>query len=193
MNVGVAFRSSHPDVMAAISKWRQASKDLWESSHSLAQEVGPDWEPLVLSSFTISMVGLKPKGDDRYLMDVPEGPWRRTNFRDYDCWVPNKRSRAGKELAERLSKLELLNSRPRVPGMPHMWLDTRTNYWFQPSLKIIDDVIWMTWSTDDMYEAIDGDEPEDFFVDSSIWERVKLSEYHSILESEKDNHGGVAV
>jgi hypothetical protein len=121
--------------------------------------------------------------------EVPRG-WRMTTR----YAVPDKRIKAGKEIAATLDAITHPGAPTRhLPGMPEDAIN-RNGSFSGPSVRVLENgaAIYAEWS-------MDPDGRESFMhgkavVDHSLWEPAPLSEYYAAREaSEKERAGAAAM
>lgn len=164
-----AYSSGQPSVLLA---WEEAQRRLTLHGEALDALMAdyPDWR----------IMGRKhPFGGGRLVTglkgeDSPGEGWR-LDAKEH-IWVPDRRTTAGKEHAERLSSLSL--SLPEFPGMPDLVL---TRYSHVPGFQMFDGEVWATWAcTPDLVAKGGWSKVE---LDPSIWTERALSEYYSREEA----------
>lgn len=111
MNVLCAFRSTHPDVRAADAENRQRL-EAWRAAVYAWAGQYPDHHPV-----QITFGG----GADRFIRGLrgtasPGEGWRLSKR---DGWVADKRTKAGRAIAQTLEPLQVSHLK-RLPGMPDM-------------------------------------------------------------------------
>jgi hypothetical protein len=172
--VKVVYRSTHPDVFAH-----------WEATASAdAQQAWRDRVNAVLADLGFPGRRFATKAETRVIgvehptnEDIPEG-WRRD--RDLpSAIVPNRRTAAGKKIGKRLDELNRPDPRNNLPGgMPGDAFNSHTLMF--PGIAKHAGAVYVIWS-----DAIDDTNRVD--IDSSVWERIRLSEYYAVLEAEEAN------
>jgi hypothetical protein len=121
-------------------------------------------------------VGIRHTEDRRQ----PEGRWRWSSTAE--CWVPDKRYAAGKELARVFGSLRV--EFKWVPGMPRVHVvDER---WCTPGMFWDDDAVWVTWPCSHELIVARGETWGGPKLNESLWERGKLSEFHAAMEKAEE-------
>lgn len=159
----IAYRSDHPDVLAAVTIHAAQGAEFGETITALAHDIGgPDCQPLIrqdslavgLSAFT------RPPGT------LPDG--MRVDALGH--LVPNKRTAAGKAIARRMEDTKQVpHLATLLPGMPA--ISTSRGWFATPGHVATTTEVWVTWSHEP-----DGVDPE-------VWERAKLSAYYAAQEA----------
>lgn len=111
--------------------------------------------------------------------EIPEG-WRMHHGKYEVYLVPNRKTPLGKEIFKEMKTLYLPDLRGKVPGMPGDMLtaENRGLVSYSPGYEMLDDgYLYCTWGTDPRKHSDDWGKRH---IDSKIWKRVKLSEYHRI-------------
>ena len=117
-------------------------------------------------------------------IDIPEGQkppqgWRMN--RDYA--VPDKRTKAGREVAQRLAAVRHPGDpRQAFIGMPSD-VFTGGGRVLSAGVRVLEDggALYVMWTTDPAGHR-ESFRSRDAEVDLSLWERVKLSEYYAEVE-----------
>lgn len=179
-NDPVIYRSRTPEVLAA---WKAACADLdayIAATKAIIDEAGFAGWPVFRSNGSwgygrFAGVGL-PEGER-----VPAG-WRIAKH----CLVPDKRTRAGREMRERLDAVEHPGSlNGKLPGMPADALNGMSGYIVSPDVRVLGECVYAEWSTDpERAEA--SFSSQSTAVDHDLWERVRLSEYYAAREAEDE-------
>jgi hypothetical protein len=197
-----AYRSTHPDVLAVIEKWR-ADMDKWHAdSAALLTELGfTDRSFMVHTSMGHRWIsGIEYHADD----PVPTG-WRVWKDRNgQSILTPHKGRKAGKDAQAKLQTCKVPNlPQANLPGMPG---DRICNgAWRSPGLREMAGAVYVTWTADALPEIpasgpareahLGDDERQRKIVlandvDLAIWERLKLSEYYAAVEAAEAASGG---
>lgn len=174
----VAYRSSHPDVLAHWEATGTPAQAAWrERVKATLAELGVPGRNFVLTDGWngISVTGVEYADAD----PVPEG-WRRDKRSSLpDTIVPAQRTKVGKGIAERLAGLNMPNPRLKLPGgMPSSAEAKGEVAFLRPRVERYGGAVFVGWSK----EPADPDLAK---VDSAVWERIKLSEYYAVLEAEE--------
>lgn len=171
MMVEAVWRTTQPEVIALFDKW-EAEEEAWaERRDAFMAKHDPSGKRgalILASSFGRKFAGMEHLADEQ----IPEG-WRL----DKTQWalVPYRTSKAGKVVAKELDACQPPpDPRKSLPGMPS-WSIAGLRV-CTPGVEPHGTAIYVIWSTDSVAEQ----------VDESVWERVKLSEYHAILEAESE-------
>jgi hypothetical protein len=176
----IAYRSTHPDVLAHWAKTGSAeAQKTWRDNIAAAiAELGFAGERrfVTVSGWNDTrVIGVEHPKDE----DIPVG-WKP--LKDFPGAVtPDKRRAAGKRAAARLDSLPCPNPRKRMPGgMPSMtFIGAKMA---QPGVGRHGDAVYVTWSAE-------LEESEASNLDPAVWERVKLSEYYAA----KEQHEAVSL
>lgn len=100
--------------------------------------------------------------------------------------VPDKRTKAGKALAEEIKAVEAgrpTNIRSRLRGMPMR--ASQSNHFYEAGVFFHNGAVYVHWGCP--VEALDGEWGGDP-LDSTTWKQLKLSEFHAAKEaSEADD------
>lgn len=164
MSTEVAYRSSHPDVLGAIQVWRdvRAAFDRNVKAFEKSYDTGDGVKAIGWTWPSVKITRLDGE-------TMPEG-WRRVNRTQF---VPDKRTRSGKQAQADLDTLNSTAPRPLLayaPGMPcECFAGAQL---ITPAMFERDGALYVGWAS----------EPEN--VDDDIWERIKLSEYYTAAEGE---------
>jgi hypothetical protein len=161
------WRTTNPDVVGLIVAWTGADRAFRDKVLGLLAELGlSDRQPYVRTwgawGGDDQLIGIMARGD------LPSADWRR----DGDAFVPRRGSKAQKALSDRFNEIKRPDFRKDIPGMP-------SNHFsgcgvVAPGAERHGDALYVLWSTDQV-------EPK---VDTTIWERIKLSEFYAVRELE---------
>ncbi len=174
------YRSTHPDVLAAVATYRAAMADWHERTAALLTDLGFVGRDLLVATTLghrhITGVEFKP-GDP-----IPEG-WRRQGKGSATRLVPRLGLKAGKAIARRIDEAKPpADVRTDLPGMPaHRWNGSAFD---TPALHEIDGAVWLVWPYELKATAVVGDTRSDY-VQVRMWERVRMSEFHAALEAKE--------
>lgn len=177
MAVVTVFRSEHPDVLGWWAEL-QAGEDQFREKAKALQEQYPGHGVLVIGK---GFAGRRVTGLGHHEDDSKKSPgelWRQ-EWRGSICygWVPNRRTRAGKDLAAELAEIE----RPDLP-MPGMTSTLiHDGHWYSPGAGLLDGAVWATWGCE--YELITDSSWSKNSLDLNLWSRSKLSAYHLAREA----------
>lgn len=169
------YKSTDPDVLAAWDDTQRRFQEWREAKSAWAQQF-PDHEALaVQGSDSVSVVGLQ--GDE-----TPGPAWRQTTRANIELWVPDKRTKAGKAIAQQLDALSVDHMKD-IPGMPDMAMSG--NHWHSPGLFVYDGVAYVHWSCTfaEVEDSTRGWSRTAF--DASKWERIKRSELYAAQEADE--------
>lgn len=184
MSAVAAYRTSDPE---AISEWEAAHGALDAYRDRLAQAL----DDLGVGQY---LIGVSTSGwsPGQFLgLKIPEDQfapagWRMAERANLWIAVPDKRTRIGKAAYAALEALAHPGSpRKNLRGMPfdvYAAYGDGTGRVFTPGADLLGGVLYVTWSTDPE-TAQDRRGRCLAQVDSAIWERVRLSEYHAALEA----------
>jgi hypothetical protein len=170
----VAYKSTHPDVLATLATYRAAMADWHKRTAALLADLGfVDRHFLVATTFGhrhITGVEFKP-GDQ-----IPDG-WRRQGKGSASRLTPKLSLKAGKVIARRIEEVKPpTDVRSDLPGMPtHIHL---------PELREINGAVWVRWPYGLQETAVVGDTRREC-VQLRMWERIKLSEFHAAIEDQE--------
>jgi len=173
------YVSRSPEVVGA---WRAAEKALnayVKQTQAVLDEAGlgrykvwratGGWSPWKLMGLDIPQDEFPPAG------------WRVNQSREYA--VPDKRTRAGKQIATALAAVK----HPGNPGddLPGMPADVMAGGGFQtPAIRMLEGrtALYVAWRTDPAgcRESFRSKSVE---IDASLWERAKLSDYYAAVEA----------
>lgn len=175
MSDPVVYRSENPGVLAAwkgacaaISEYvRQtqavldraglAGRSVWRSSN------GWDWG---------KVRGISAEGG------TPEG-WRMAAGKDYA--VPDMRTSAGRKVKAALDAVPHPGEpTQRLIGMPADVLAGAGRIW-TPDVRVLGGAVWAEWDLDPEAHETSFSSPSTA-VDSSLWQRARLSEYYAARE-----------
>lgn len=165
--LGPVYRSTHPEVLGAWEE-QNARHVAWHDAVKEFRSEYPDHKPCAVNW-----------GDAKHLLGLtgaesPGPVWRFMKARD--CWVPDKRTKAGKALAARIDALRVTGL-GSFPGMPHeIW--EHAPEWYSHGLQVIAGVVWVTWSEKLTYEKVEATKT----FDPAYWERARGSEYLRAVE-----------
>lgn len=183
MSAQSAYRSTHPDVLAAFRAAEKASNDYADAMFAALAAHGMAKHQAAVNSSSLSQGGflgvVVADGEE-----LPAG-WRRKDVRGQVLAVPDKRTKAGKSAAAALNALERPGSCP-LPGMPdHLRVADGGGIRFcTPGVRLLEDgtAVWVTWST--VIEAatdLRGNGVPD--PDEALWENPRLSAYWAAIEA----------
>jgi hypothetical protein len=173
----IVYRSRAPEVLEAHKAAREATRTYAKQTQAVLDAAGVGGYKVWLST------GHWDYGAFRGI-DIPEGQevprgWRKAK----DFAVPDKRTKAGRETGAALRAVKHPGDpMAQVPGMP---LDILTPGGFQsPGVRVLEDgaALYVTWRRDpnEAQGSFSGKyEP----VDTTLWGRVKLSEYYAAVEA----------
>lgn len=172
----VIYRTSNPDVIADYKKVGEEYLEWCDRCVAFAESIHPDANPMKSSDF-----GGERFGGLTVVKPIPEG-WRVQKQTGWlaDIMVPRRaNSKHGKKIAKDVEQQydalrEAPNVRKTLTGMPsYLFLGLSGQ---APGVVLYDDTLYVDWNED----ALQMLEKE---VDTSIWERVKLSDYYAIKEA----------
>lgn len=115
--------------------------------------------------------------------EVPTG-WSRSKSRDY--LVPNRRSKAGREIADQIRRLHS----PAVIGMFQDGTGLPAQALHVPGIHCHDGTVWLIYSRQPQYRNGDGWED---WPGNEHWAIGKLSAFHASLESFRAAHPKAAT
>jgi hypothetical protein len=179
MSVEVVYRTTDPEIKAAWDAFCEAYKRWQAACLSFAAEQGEGREPIIMSGWgDRRLAGLSHKANQL----VPDG-WRIVPRSWPQYIVPLRKTKAGRELSDRMQALRLPAWTP--PAMPDsIWTG---NSVFHPGMETHGGVLYIVWGTDIESSKIEsgaaGFSKEQF--DPARWERVKLSEFYAAREAEE--------
>lgn len=113
--------------------------------------------------------------------EAPGPLWREA---EPGLWVPNRRTKAGKELGARVEGISF--KWKRAPGMPRSLsvpAGQGTNRMIWPVVELLGGGYWCAWKV----SAAQVEASSSF--DPALWERGKLSEYWAAKEAEMEKAG----
>jgi len=184
MSTQSAYRSRHPDVLAAFTAAQDATNAYSKAVFAALAEHGMGEHQAAVSSGAFSagrFLGVVAEKDEI----IPDG-WRMSQAGNRILAVPDKRTRAGKAAAAALAGL----SSPgecRLPGMPGQVLVAEDASFSSrvcvPGVRLLEDAsaVYVTWSTS--LEAATGmDHRSLVSADAAYWEPVRLSAYWAAIE-----------
>lgn len=167
-----AFRSSHPDVLAA---WADSvsRRQAWTEAVGRFVKENPDHKGLETSWATrLAFVGLR--GEEK-----PGPEWRYVSERDF--WVPDKRTKAGKALSQQCDELAIFGLW-NLPGMPTELMIDNHRLLSPGGFEAADGTIWLHWGCS--AERVGTGSPlGGSDLNLEIWESAPLSAYHLALET----------
>ena len=172
----VAYRSTHPDVLAHWDNTASAqAQTAWrERVDAAIADLGFPGRRFATKDET-RVVGVEHPHDE----PVPDA-WRRDR-KNPDVIVPARRTKAGRDIHDRLATLARPCPRHNLPGgMPKMAISGLAL--MHPGVDRIGDTVYVTWSG----ELKGGDADR---VDLDVWQRIKLSEYYAAVEAAEDSTG----
>lgn len=165
------YRTTNP---AIVKQWHDTNAAVTEWAKTLEaalEEMGVGGRMAFYDSVSGRVIGVAAKGGA-----IPEG-WRRD--RSHDRIVPARSTKPGKAIGAKLDALR----RPEVRNLPGMPKHAMPGLCLLTiGLRFMDGAVYAKWS-----RPIPEDE-----VDLSIWQRVKLSVYYAVLETEAEQGGEVA-
>lgn len=163
------YRTTDPRMTSLWAKWNAEKDEYVTQRDAFLAEYAPEGCALMLSS---GFGGARPLGVsvEGWSEKVPDG-WRLD--RKHWVLVPFKKTAQGKRIAVALATLKRRDQRADLVGMPSFLMDGFA--WHQPGIEIHDDAMFVIWS--------DGGPPADE-IDSTVWERVRLSEWYALIEDE---------
>ena len=158
------YRSAAPSVVEAWEDTQRRYKE-WHSA------VGA-WG----DAYKHDGILITDHGDRKWVIglrgdDAPGPEWRWS--KQADCWVPDKRTKAGKAVDATLESLRV-DKLGHVPGMPARVVGPGRMY--QSGFEYIDGVLWVTWGC----SAEEVESQAKF--DGNLWERAKASAYYLAVE-----------
>lgn len=169
----VVYRSSHPDVLAHWDNTASAeAQTAWrERVETAIADLGFPGRRFATQN-DIHVVGVEhPHGDP-----VPEG-WRRDR-KNSDVIVPARRTKAGRDIDDKLTALARPCPRHDLPGgMPKMAFSGLAL--MHPGVERHGETVYVSWSGE-----LTGRDAE--CVDTAVWQRIKLSDYYAVLEAAQD-------
>lgn len=171
------FRSSAPEVVDA---WENAQR-LYREWHAAVGVFGERFPDHVLlqrrgpGGGSVYFAGLR--GDTS-----PGDGWR--HLKDQDCWLPDKRYKAGKALAVEADKLRV-DRLGRLPGMPDLIRDDGALC--SPGIVQFEGVVYVMWGCP--ASAVKAGGWSSNILDESLWEPCPLSAYYLAIEA-KEAAGG---
>jgi len=169
------YRSTHPDVLATRDKYKNAVIQWRQDAARLITELGfPGRQWIVGTAFGGRwLVGVTPRNST----ELPPRGWRRKRFDGRAVFVPDRRTRGGKDAARRLAGCKPpAEPHHDLPGMPAEIEDYEHNRTHSPGVAEMDGAIWVTWSTT----------PPANQVRTDMWERVRLATYYAARERLED-------
>lgn len=167
MPAPIVYRSRDPEVLAAADAWSTRLAEFDDAVREFVRSVdATEWVE-------------RSGGGLRGVID-PAGPgWRAGTPSPDGLHVPDRRTRAGKSLDERIERVNRLHPgrRPALPGMPGSSTGLPSNGGIStPGLDFTETgVLYITWGGGTA-PALDGR------VDDR-WEPVPLSEWYARLEA----------
>ncbi|MGI5155773.1 hypothetical protein [Microbispora sp. CA-102843] len=174
------YRSTHPGILAAWDKAHEQAEQIGRQRRQLLDELGFEGRPALIDGRR--MVGVQHTAEHG---PIPEG-WRRDQHTD-GAIVPDRRRATGKAIARRLDALTMPDFRRMLPGgMPQMAWDLESGKIHWPSFALMEGAVYVRWGCDPE-KAEKGDR-----IDPEIWERVKLSEYYTVVERTEQAQAGGA-
>lgn len=193
-----AYRSTHPDVLAAWEK-RCTDSVAWnEAVFAWCDELGIPRRIMLAGD---QLTGFPDPGTAA----IPDG-WRITERRGAQVMVPDQRTKVGKAAAKRLRDFPRHPVASDLPGMPdEVWVpagrfDGACAIHRAQGVTLHDGALWVRWQLrPEVVEAPRGGLPNtmpDFrrqVFDGALWERVKLSEYHAAVEEAAEAAKATAV
>lgn len=172
------YRSSHPHVLQVWSDFTERNTAFKIRVREFLDQCAPGFDAM-------SVTGLRDKritGIAARESDEPPKGWRRPARFD-GILKPDRRTHLGKEIARQMNKLAIRDPRYDLPGMPG--LVVVGHYWYHPSVRLMDGYLYVAWSTE-----IESPFAEDWStrgpLDTEVWARVPLSEYHALLGGRVD-------
>lgn len=183
------FRSSHPDVLAVWDA--RAEKVEARRVYALTLEERFGGRKALFTSRAV--VGLQPlDGESGYR--APRSRDDLPGFRfgvKEGYWCPDKRTAEGRALAKEFAQYAV--PKPRYPGMPgEVWPrsdDGGGSYLYTPGSQRFEDTIYVTWGCSAERLLPGNGDPREKggdTVDLAVWEHVRLSEWHALLEARRD-------
>lgn len=172
----VVYRSTHPDVLAAVEKYSTEYEGWRDRAKALIADLGFEGRHWIVSDgFHRTVLGVETDGNE-----VPPRGWRHTVRGGCSVLVPDKRIKAGREAYDRIEDCgPAPDPRDSLPGMPGDYFGPGRLY--QPGLQEMAGAVWVVWG----YEI-----PAEL-VDLAVWERAKLSAFYAAAE-ERDDAGAVS-
>lgn len=178
------FITTDPEIVDLHRQWTDAYKAFGTQIRELSETLLPGQErsPIIRNGFgDTHLCGFSAEGG------VPDG-WRSIDTgRGPGFIYPNKRSKVGKQMAQRIDALVYKDPRRQLPGMPsEKWVpNERGDGSFRvisPSIRVIDGTMFVVWRADPRKDDAMGN-PN---VDTSIWEPCLLSKYYTATEAADD-------
>lgn len=173
------YRSAHPDV---LKHWQDTASA--EAHNAWREHVETTLANLGFPGRRFAIQGENRVIGVEYPLDQPDQPvpdgWRRDQ-KLRTAIVPARRTALGKKIGDRLDKLGRPNPRHTLPGgMPEMAFSGLAL--MHPGVERHGDIVYVSWSG----ELKGGDADR---IDPAVWEQIRLSEYHTVLEAEQDAAG----
>lgn len=172
----IVYRSTHPDVLAALASYDQDFQAYKAAIRAILDGAG-----LEGCKIWATTGGWDP---GRFLgIDVPEGEPPPAGWRTGRQFaIPDKRYAAGKRMAAALKALKHPGDpMARIPGMPP---DILTPGGFAtPGMERMGGALYVIWGRDP--EIARGSfTAKTTDIDPALWTRLKLSEYYAAREAE---------
>lgn len=186
----IVYRSAHPDVLAAVERYR-ADYDAWRTrAKDLLRNLGFEDRTWFVTTAIHSwhLVGVTDDGGQE-----PPSGWRRTVKNDQAVLVPDKRRAYGKHIARQLDECAPpAGPQTRLPGMPGDHLGR--GRLFMPGLREMQGAVWVTWGCAVPENEADGPGAahQATAVDLGVWERVRLSAFYAAIEQQDDEQDGAS-
>lgn len=163
----VVYRSSHPDVLAAVEKYSTEYEGWRDRARALIADLdfeGRHW--IVSDGFQRAILGVESVGDE-----TPPLGWRHAVRGNCSVLVPDKRRKAGREAYDRINECgPAPDPRHSLPGMPSDYFGPGSLY--QPGLQEMAGAVWVVWGYDIPVDKID----------LAIWARARLSAFYAAIE-----------
>lgn len=180
----VAYRSNHPDVLAAWQEWKKAIVRFDEQVATVVAELWPDPVPFRDETHqpvaVIQHGGTFDHGAQRlvgfswpYSLPVPEG-WKPGYSSDGTMITPKVSTKIGKAIRKRMDQVARVRGLI-FPGMPPLDM-SRMPHVYTHSAEEHGGYIYVTWS-------VEPREP----IDIDVWQTIKLSGYHLARETDLDD------
>ncbi|MGI5223582.1 hypothetical protein [Actinoallomurus sp. CA-142502] len=198
----IAYRSTHPDVLATLAKYHADVKQWQADAAELLKELGfTDRGFLVGRGLGQRWIaGVEYRDGD----PVPTG-WRLRKRRGrVEGLTPHRGTQAGRAIAAQIQACPVPDMpQAHLPGMP---ADRPSDEGLRsPGLREMAGAVYVTWTIDAIPEIpADGPEREEHLgddehwrtirlvhhVDLAIWERVPLSQYYATVEAQDEAKAG---
>jgi hypothetical protein len=186
-----AYRSDHPDVLAAWEKLHDDTRAWSRAVSELSEQCGFGTRYIMSGPHLVGF----PVPDDGA---APEG-WRIRDGRGMAYLVPDRRRKIGKQIAARMAEVGACPTTADLPGMPDgvsVPKDDQSGPWTHTTHHpqghvLLDGYLWCRWALG--ADLVERPKPEKgdgvltlfqrTFFDPALWERVRMSEYHAAHEA----------